>query len=215
MSSVIYSQHDQPTEHLLRRRYFLGRGVAVVGKPCLEGCTCKRHVRTPETLQKISEANRGKKRSAEVRQRMSETYRGRKHSAETRVKMSETRRGRKKTLQHKQKLSEAHKRLAANHQRYKDGRHDHPHYDRWYNMMHRCYVPTDPGFKNYGGRGIIVCDEWHDPWTFFNYLDDVLGIRQQHDSIDRINNDGNYEPENVRWATRSQQASNKRKRASK
>jgi hypothetical protein len=63
-------------------------------------------------------------------------------------------------------------------------------------------------YHRYGGRGIHVCDEWHDPWTFYRYLDEHLGPCPPRHSLDRINNDGNYEPDNVRWATFSEQARN-------
>ena len=75
-------------------------------------------------------------------------------------------------------------------------------------MLDRCYSVTHKNYHRYGGRGISVYQEWRDnPQAFF----DVVGARPtpQH-SIDRIDNDGNYEPGNVRWATREQQSNNTR-----
>lgn len=74
----------------------------------------------------------------------------------------------------------------------------------WAGMLQRCNNPIAPGYRRYGQRGISVCAEWHD---FAAFLRD-MGERPAGTSIDRINNDGNYEPGNCRWATRKQQARN-------
>jgi len=80
----------------------------------------------------------------------------------------------------------------------------------WRKMKGRCFNPTDDAYSDYGGRGITVCERW---LTFENFYAD-MGERPGPDySLDRINNDGNYEPENCRWATREQQMQNKRKKA--
>jgi hypothetical protein len=83
-------------------------------------------------------------------------------------------------------------------------------YRVWASIKERCYRPGCRAFRNYGGRGIIMCDEWkNDFLAFYNYVGEPPSI---YHSIDRIDNDGNYEPGNVRWATAKQQANNQRPR---
>lgn len=94
---------------------------------------------------------------------------------------------------------------------YRDGRAAHPHYDRWYQMVARCTKPHHREWRNYGGRGIAVCDEWFNPHAFYRYLDEVLGPCPETYSIDRIDNNGNYEPGNVRWASKVEQVANSRR----
>ena len=77
----------------------------------------------------------------------------------------------------------------------------------WRHIWERCTDPKDKCYPNYGGRGISVCQEWT---RFENFLRDV-GPRPSADhSIDRIDSDGNYEPENCQWATKIQQNNNRR-----
>lgn len=78
-------------------------------------------------------------------------------------------------------------------------------YAVWCGMKQRCFVVHSTYYHRYGGRGITVCDRWRD--SFEAFLADV-GERPPGLSLDRINNDGNYEPGNVRWATRSEQNRN-------
>lgn len=89
-----------------------------------------------------------------------------------------------------------------------NGMSKHVHRDRWANMMDRCTSPDNNHYHNYGARGIEVCPEWHDVAVFCAWIDENLGPCPPGMSMDRINNDGNYEPGNVRWATASQQVRN-------
>ena len=82
-----------------------------------------------------------------------------------------------------------------------------PEYLSWKSMKLRCLNKNATGYKNYGGRNILICDRWRD--NFINFLED-MGVRPQGTSLDRIDVNGNYEPTNCRWATTKEQSKNKR-----
>jgi hypothetical protein len=84
-----------------------------------------------------------------------------------------------------------------------------PEYNAWLAMRARCRHPGNPNFKNYGARGITVCERWE---IFENFFADMGSRPSPKHSLDRIDNDGNYEPSNCRWATPKEQMNNVRGR---
>lgn len=87
------------------------------------------------------------------------------------------------------------------------GKTDSVHYSRWHNMMDRCYNEKCSSYKNYGSRGIEVCERWHD---VSNYVNDIKDGYFDAAQLDRIDNDGDYSPENTKWSTASRNCRNRR-----
>jgi hypothetical protein len=101
-----------------------------------------------------------------------------------------------------------------NNPNYKHGYSHTKEFHTWWDMNHRCHNYKATNYKDYGGRGIQVYKPWiHSFETFLQYLkDNDMYPKPKNMSIDRIDNDGNYEPGNIKWSTQKEQTNNRRKK---
>lgn len=84
-------------------------------------------------------------------------------------------------------------------------------YAIWKAIKQRCFNPNNAMYHNYGGRGITICEEWKNNFqAFYDHVSKLPHFNEKGYSLDRINNDGNYEPNNVKWSTAKEQANNTR-----
>ena len=90
------------------------------------------------------------------------------------------------------------------------GKRNTSEYETWYAMRRRCNNKNNMDYRHYGGRGIKVCERWNGSHNFLAFFEDMGLKPSSKHTIDRIDNDGDYTPENCRWSTQEQQTKNQR-----
>ncbi len=97
--------------------------------------------------------------------------------------------------------------------KFKHGLRDHILYSVWYNIKRRCYNKKNVAYKNYGGRGISICNEWlNDFKAFYDYVSELDNYNKPGYTLDRKNNNKGYEPDNMKWSTKHEQNANQGRR---
>ena len=137
-------------------------------------------------------------RTPETRAKMSASHRGLALSRKTRARISAAKKG--TNMNNKHNVTHGHTRRAG-------GRHTSPTYNSWQGMRQRCTNMKCHAYKNYGGRGIKVCERWSN--SFVAFLED-MGERPEGKTLGRIDNDGDYVSSNCRWENPAQQSRNQR-----
>lgn len=189
----------------------------------------KGYVMSEDHKKKIGDSNRRKIHSKEQNLQHSKNMEGFMHTEKTKVKISNSLEGHPVSIKTRSLISESNTgqkrsestKNAISTSKTQHGLSKHPQFNRWNNMMRRCYNVDSEKYKNYGGRGISVHLEWHDVRNFILFLESGLTVEPPYMglwfsseppdgySLDRINVNGNYEPGNIRWASSEMQSSNK------